>query len=170
MKTVFLYSDGSARGNPGRGGYGTIVKYFNEKSEVERIEEFTEGFKVTTNNRMELLGVIIGLKSLKNPCSVKVISDSKYVVDAFNERWIDNWVKNDWKTSSNKPVKNVDLWKLLLLVKEPHVVVFEWIKGHSGHPENERCDWLATASADKKTLVKGDDGLYKESSSPSDNQ
>ena len=168
IKSVLLYSDGSARGNPGKGGYGTVVKYLNEKSEVERTEEFTKGFELTTNNRMELLGVIAGLESLTIPCSVKVVSDSAYVVNAFTEGWIDNWIKNGWKTSTKKNAKNSDLWKRLLSAKKHHIVEFEWVKGHNGHPENERCDWLATASADGKNLITGDDGLYREES-PSDN-
>lgn len=163
MKKVKIYSDGSARANPdGPGGYGTVVKYLDNNENVVRTEEFTAGFKITTNNRMELMGVIAGLESLKEPYDVTVISDSSYVVNAFNKKWIDNWLSNGWKTSTGKPVKNDDLWKKLLLVKLSHNVVFLWIKGHNGHPENERCDYLATSSADGKNLVKNSNGIYEE--------
>ena len=163
MALVKIYSDGSAKGNPnGPGGYGTIVKYFNKDGELERTEEFTKGCDTTTNNRMELLGIITGLFSVESASNVEVYSDSKYVVNAFNEKWIDNWLKNGWKTSTKKPVKNIDLWTLLLKVKEPHNVSFIWIKGHDGHPENERCDYLATSSAEGKKFVKDENGIYQE--------
>ena len=166
MQKIKIYSDGAARGNPnGPGGYGTIVRYLNDKDEIIKVEEFTEGFPVTTNNRMELMGVIAGLESLKEPSEVIVTSDSSYVVDAFNKNWIDNWVSNGWKTSTGKAVKNDDLWKKLLLVKSSHKVKFIWVKGHNGHPENERCDYLATASADGKNLTKNANGIYEETKS-----
>lgn len=171
MKKIRIYSDGAARGNPdGPGGYGTIVKYLKEDSSIERVEEFTEGFEVTTNNRMELMGVIIGIESLQEPSEITVISDSKYVVDAFNQKWIDNWLKNNWLTSSKKPVKNPDLWKRLLNVIKPHTVTFEWIKGHAGHTENERCDYLATSSADGKKLIKNEHGIFIESNEEDENE
>ena len=161
MQKIKLYSDGSSKGNPGKGGYGTVVKYFNDDyTKLERTDEYTEGFDLTTNNRMEILGVLIGLSSLTKPSEVIVCSDSKYVVNTFEEKWIDNWIKNDWVTKSNKPVKNVDLWKRMVEVMKPHKVSFVWIKGHNGHPENERCDYLATASADKVKMTKGEDGIY----------
>ena len=97
---------------------------------------------------MELLGVIAGFEALKHPCRVTVHSDSQYVVKAFNDHWIEGWIKRGWKNSQRQPVKNVDLWKRLLAAKEPHDVSFVWVKGHAGHPENERCDQLATAAAD----------------------
>lgn len=163
MQKVKIYSDGAARGNPdGPGGYGTVVKYLDDKGEVIKTDEFTKGFSVTTNNRMELMGVIAGLESLKEPSEVVVTSDSSYVVDAFNKKWIDNWLSNGWKTSTGKNVKNDDLWKRLLLAKSPHKVVFVWVKGHNGHPENERCDYLATSSADSKNLIKNSNGIYEE--------
>lgn len=145
---VTIYSDGSSRGNPGPGGYGTIIHYTDPKGELH-VLELTEGFKETTNNRMELLGVIKGLESLNRPCEVNVISDSKYVVDAFNQNWVDGWLKTNWKKGT---VKNIDLWKRLLEAKKQHQVTFTWVKGHAGHPENERCDELATMSADSKDL------------------
>ena len=166
MQKVKIYSDGAARGNPdGPGGYGTVVKYLNDKDDIIKTEEFTEGFKITTNNRMELMGVIAGLESLKEPSDVTVTSDSSYVVNAFNKKWIDNWLSNGWKTSTGKAVKNDDLWKTLLLVKSSHKVEFVWVKGHNGHPENERCDYLATSSADGKKLTKNSNGIYEETKS-----
>ena len=141
---VKIFSDGSSRGNPGPGGYGTILQYLGKDGKLYELE-LTDGFKETTNNRMELMGVIAGLEALTKPCNVTVISDSKYVIDAFNEHWIDNWLKTNWKKGT---VKNIDLWERLLKAKEPHKVTFLWIKGHAGHPENERCDKLATTSAD----------------------
>ena len=123
---IKLYSDGSARGNPnGPGGYGTILQYIDGKSELHE-REFSGGYKKTTNNRMELLGVIIGLEALNKPCEVTVYSDSKYVTDAFNQHWIENWIKKGWKTSTNKPVKNIDLWKRLLITMKQHNVTFHW--------------------------------------------
>lgn len=150
---VTIYSDGSARGNPdGPGGFGTIVRYIDSKGEVHE-REFSRGYKKTTNNRMELMGVITGLQALTKPCEVEVISDSKYVTDAFNQHWIDNWLKKNWKTAGNSPVKNIDLWKQLLKAKKMHEVRFTWVKGHAGHPENERCDVLATTAADGESLL-----------------
>ncbi len=144
MMKVTLYADGSARGNPdGPGGYGAVLQYVNGKGELHE-RELSAGYKKTTNNRMELMGVIAGLEALNRPCLVEVVSDSSYVVKAFTERWI----KKGWRRGKNEPVKNVDLWKRLLKAKEPHEVSFRWIKGHAGHPENERCDRLATAAAD----------------------
>ena len=163
VQKVKIYSDGAARGNPdGPGGYGTVVKYLDDNDIVTRIDEFTGGYPITTNNRMELMGVIAGLESLREPSSVIITSDSAYVVNAFNKKWIDSWLLNGWKSSTGKAVKNDDLWKRLLLVKNPHEVEFVWVKGHNGHPENERCDYLATSSADGKVLVKNKDGIFEE--------
>ncbi|MBO6148572.1 MAG: ribonuclease HI [Lachnospiraceae bacterium] len=144
---VFMYTDGSSRGNPGPGGYGTILRYTLPSGEVHE-REYSGGEKDTTNNRMELMGVIRGLEELKKPCRVTVISDSQYVVRAFNDHWIDGWIKRGWKREKNKPVLNTDLWQRLLKAAEQHDVEFQWVKGHAGHPENERCDILATAYAD----------------------
>lgn len=148
---VLLYSDGSAKGNPGPGGYGVVLKFTDEKGTLH-VKELSQGYRNTTNNRMELLGVITGFEALKFPCEVKVVSDSKYVVDAFNEHWIDSWVKHDFRKADKKKVKNVDLWKRLLEAMKPHTVTFEWVKGHDGHPENERCDDLAQTAADSDDL------------------
>lgn len=149
---VKLFSDGSSRGNPGPGGYGTILQYVDTKGVLHE-REYTAGYVNTTNNRMELLGVITGLEALNRPCDVTVISDSKYVTDAFNQNWIDGWIKRDWRNSSKEKVKNIDLWKRLLKAKQQHNVEFVWVKGHAGHPENERCDRLATESADGNNLL-----------------
>ena len=107
---------------------------------------------MTTNNRMELLAAIVGLENLIRPCDVTLYSDSQYLVKAFNEGWLDGWIKKGWKRGKNDPVKNVDLWKRLLKAMEPHHVEFCWVKGHNGHPQNERCDTLATTAADMDDL------------------
>lgn len=154
---VCLYSDGSSRGNPGPGGFGTILRYTNSEGKIfER--EISQGYTNTTNNRMELLGVITGLEALKRPCEVEVHTDSQYVVNAFNQHWIEGWLKRGWKNAKKEPVKNIDLWKRLLAAKEPHLVTFHWVKGHAGHPLNERCDELATAAADGSGKIS-DDGF-----------
>ena len=144
---VILYSDGSSRGNPGPGGYGTILEYTDPKGELHT-REYSEGFKETTNNRMELMGVITGLEALIKPCDVTVVTDSKYVADAFNQNWIDGWIKKDFRRGKSDEVKNIDLWERLLKAMKPHNVTFTWVKGHAGHPQNERCDELATTAAD----------------------
>lgn len=155
---VTIYTDGAARGNPdGPGGYGVVLHYTDSKGTLHT-REFSAGYKKTTNNRMELMGAIIGLETLTKPCEVTLISDSKYVTDAFNQNWVGNWLKNNWKTSTKKPVKNVELWQRLLKAMEPHQVQFQWVKGHDGHPENERCDELATAAADGDMLLDDDGG------------
>ena len=149
---VKLYSDGSSRGNPGPGGFGTILQYVDSKGNLHE-REYSGGYKNTTNNRMELLGVITGLEALTKPCDVEVISDSKYVTDAFNQDWITGWISRGFKKADKSPVLNVDLWKRLLNAKEQHNVKFTWVKGHAGHPENERCDSLATNAADSDDLL-----------------
>ncbi len=155
---VKLFTDGAARGNPdGPGGYGAILEYVDKKGQLHT-KELSQGYEKTTNNRMELLAVITGLEALNCSCEVDVYSDSKYVVDAFNQHWIDGWIKKGWKRGKNEPVKNVDLWKRLIAVKEKHQVTFNWVKGHDGHPQNERCDELATTAADGDFLLK-DEGL-----------
>lgn len=150
---IKIYTDGAARGNPdGPGGYGTILVYVDSKGETHT-REYSQGYKKTTNNRMELLAVIVGLEALTKPCNVKLYSDSQYVVKAFNDHWIDGWIKKGWKRGKNEPVKNVDLWKRLLEAKKPHNVEFIWVKGHNGHEMNERCDVLATTAADGSDLL-----------------
>lgn len=150
---VKIFTDGAARGNPeGPGGYGTVLQYIDAKGQLHE-REYAAGYKKTTNNRMELMAVITGLEALTKPCEVEIISDSKYVTDAFNQHWVDGWLKRNWKNSNKEPVKNIDLWKRLLKAKEPHKVTFTWVKGHAGHPENERCDKLATTAADGDNLL-----------------
>lgn len=150
---VKIFTDGAARGNPeGPGGYGTVLQYVDTKGQLHE-KEYSAGYRKTTNNRMELMAVITGLEALNRPCEVEVISDSKYVTDAFNQHWIEGWLKRNWKNSAKEPVKNIDLWKRLLKAKEPHQVTFTWVKGHAGHPENERCDTLATTAADGDNLL-----------------
>lgn len=137
MKQITLFSDGSALGNPGPGGYGTILRYNNS----ERI--ISGGEMHTTNNRMELRGVIEGLKALKEPCDVEVISDSSYVIKGINE-WLEGWIKRDFKK-----VKNPDLWREYIAVSAPHKIFGIWVRGHDGHEENERCDDIARAKAEE---------------------
>lgn len=150
---VKIYTDGAARGNPeGPGGYGTVLQYVDSKGQLHE-REFSAGYKKTTNNRMELMAVITGLEALNKTCEVEIISDSKYVTDAFNQHWVDGWLKRGWKNSRKEPVKNIDLWQRLLRAKAPHQVTFTWVKGHAGHPENERCDRLATTAADGNNLL-----------------
>ncbi|MCL2718509.1 MAG: ribonuclease HI [Lachnospiraceae bacterium] len=144
---VKIFTDGSARGNPeGPGGYGAVVQFVDSCGRLHE-REYSGGYQQTTNNRMELIAAIIGLEALTKPCEVDLLSDSKYVTEAFNQGWIWNWQMKGWKTSTNKPVKNIDLWQRLLKAAKPHKVSFIWIKGHDGHPENERCDKLATTAA-----------------------
>ena len=152
-KRVEIYSDGSSRGNPGPGGYGTVLRYV-DASGVAHERELSQGYRVTTNNRMELLGAIVGFEALKHPCAVDFYSDSQYVIKAFTENWIAGWLKRGWKNASKQPVKNVDLWKRLIAAVEPHDVTFHWVRGHAGHAENERCDALATAAADGESLME----------------
>jgi ribonuclease HI len=146
MSMVKIYTDGAASGNPGPGGYGTLMLYGEHKKEA------SEGFRLTTNNRMELLAVIVGLEMLTRPCQVLVVSDSKYVVDSVEKGWVFGWQKKGFKGK-----KNIDLWKRFLLIYPKHQVKFKWIKGHAGHSENERCDVLAVA-ASKQASLKIDEG------------
>lgn len=141
MKKIQMFTDGSCLGNPGPGGYGVVMQFNQHRKEL------AEGFSLTTNNRMELLAAIEGLDSLTEPCQVDLTTDSQYVKQGINQ-WIHNWRKNGWKTSAKKPVKNVDLWKRLDLLVNKHTVEWHWVKGHSGHPENERCDDLARQAAE----------------------
>lgn len=151
---VKIFTDGAARGNPeGPGGYGTILQYVDPAGKLHE-REYSQGYQKTTNNRMELMAAITGLEALNRPCEVELYSDSKYLTDAFNQHWIDSWIKKGWKRGKNEPVKNVDLWKRLLMAAKPHNIHFIWVKGHDGHPENERCDHLATSAADSDHLIE----------------
>lgn len=138
-KKVTIYTDGACSGNPGKGGWGAILIY------GDVVKELSGGEDNTTNNRMELKAVIEALKALKSPCDVEIYSDSAYVVNAFTQKWIDNWIKNNWKTADKKSVKNVDLWQELLVLIKTHNVTFKKVKGHSDNELNERCDKLAKA-------------------------
>ena len=150
---VKIYTDGSARGNPdGPGGYGVVMEYVDTKGQLH-VKEISAGYKKTTNNRMELMAAIAGLEALNRQCEVELYSDSQYLVNAFNKHWIEGWIKKGWKRGKNEPVKNVDLWQRLLKAKSAHHVSFIWVKGHDGHPQNERCDTLATTAADGRDLL-----------------
>ena len=142
---VTIYTDGACAGNPGRGGWCAILTADKNGSRFEK--EISGGEEFTTNNRMELLAVIGGLASLKRPCEVDVVSDSRYVCGAFNDGWLESWRRNGWRTASRKPVKNEELWRSLDELVKRHSVSFHWIKGHSGHRYNERCDSVAAAIA-----------------------
>lgn len=153
MMHVDIYTDGAARGNPeGPGGYGCVLHYVDGLGELHK-REFSQGYIKTTNNRMELMAAIVGLEALKKPCQVDLYSDSKYVIDAFNQNWVGGWLKQNWRKGKKNEVKNIDLWKRLLKAKEPHQVTFHWVKGHAGHAQNERCDVLATTAADGDKLI-----------------
>ena len=142
---VHIYTDGAAKGNPGPGGYGVVMELVGTNYK----KEFYEGFRLTTNNRMELLAVIVGLEKLKNPnMTVLVVSDSKYVVDAVEKRWVFGWEKIGFKAK-----KNPDLWMRFLKVYRKHKVDFKWVKGHNNHPQNERCDALAVMASQQKKLA-----------------
>lgn len=145
--SVVIYTDGAAKGNPGNGGYGAVLMYGKHKKEI------SEGFVKTTNNRMELLAVIVALETLTRPVDVTIYSDSKYVVDSVEKKWVFGWEKKNFKDK-----KNVDLWKRFLLIYKKHKVKFVWVKGHAGNPMNERCDQLAVAAAESGNL-KVDEGF-----------
>ncbi len=153
MQKVTIYTDGAARGNPdGPGGYGAVLKYVDSRGELHE-KELSQGYIRTTNNRMELMAAIAALEALRRPCEVQLWSDSQYLVNAFNQHWIENWVRKGWKRSGKEPVKNVDLWQRLLKAAEPHEITWNWVRGHNGDPENERCDALATQAADSDDLI-----------------
>ena len=140
LRRIDLYTDGACSGNPGPGGWAAILKFGHH------VKELSGSMPHTTNNRMELFAVISGLGALKESCQVAVHSDSTYVVDAFNKKWVDNWNSNGWKTADKKPVENQDLWRLLLLTMRKHQVTFHKVPAHADHPENNRCDELAKAA------------------------
>lgn len=143
MKRVEIFTDGACSGNPGPGGFGAILRYNGVEKEI------SGGEAGTTNNRMELRGVIEALRILKEPCEIVLCSDSKYVCDAITKGWAIGWRKNGWRKADKKPALNADLWETLLQLLEKHKVTVNWVKGHAGHPENERCDRLAVAAIEK---------------------
>jgi ribonuclease HI len=158
LDEVTIYTDGASSGNPGPGGYGTVLLCRNHRKEL------SGGFKKTTNNRMELLAVITGLKALKHRCRVTIVSDSKYVVDAVEKKWIEKWKSFGWRRNQKEILINPDLWKQLGELLETHEVRFKWVPGHRGYRENERCDELAVAAAQKPHLPP-DPGFEAQSSS-----
>ena len=144
-KTVEIYTDGSCLGNPGPGGYGVVMKY------QQHLKELSGGFIETTNNRMELMAAIAALESLKRPCSIDISTDSQYVRQGITQ-WLVNWKRNNWRTAAKEPVKNKDLWQRLDAACQPHEIRWHWVKGHAGHPENERCDVLAREAATSQAI------------------
>jgi ribonuclease HI len=141
MKHVTIYTDGACKNNPGPGGYGVVLQY------GERRKELSAGFRLTTNNRMEILAAIAGLEALKEPCEVRLLSDSQYLVNAIEKGWARRWQASGWMRNNREKAVNPDLWERLLALCKTHHVRFEWVRGHAGHTENERCDELATAAA-----------------------
>jgi ribonuclease HI len=146
-KTVVIFTDGACRGNPGPGGYGAILIYQNHR------KEFSGGFRWTTNNRMELMSLIVALQALKQPCALTIHTDSKYLMNAFAKNWISKWKQNGWKTTTKEPVQNQDLWQTLHNLLQPHHFTFQWVKGHADNPENNRCDELAVEASRKSALA-----------------
>lgn len=153
MKTIEIYTDGACSGNPGPGGYGVVLLYKGKRKEL------SEGFRLTTNNRMEILAVIKGLEALKEPCEVKLYSDSKYVVDAVLKGWAEKWKQNGWYRNKKEKAQNTDLWERLLKLLKIHTVTFIWVKGHADNVENERCDVLARNAIQTGNLLE--DNNYK---------
>ncbi len=146
MKTVEIFTDGGCQGNPGPGGYGVILKY------GEKTKEISGGFRLTTNNRMELTAAIVALEALRYPCEVTIYSDSQYVGNGISKGWAKKWRSNGWMRTPKDPAINPDLWGKLLELCDKHAVTFVWVRGHAGHTENERCDKLAVAAAKSKDL------------------
>ncbi|MEG1610090.1 MAG: ribonuclease HI [Bilophila sp.] len=154
MRDVILFTDGSCLGNPGRGGWGSIVRC------ADKERELSGGYAHTTNNRMEIMAAIAGLELLNEVCAVVLYTDSQYLRNAVEKKWLAGWQKNGWKTAAKKPVKNRDLWERLQHQLNRHKVTLEWVRGHNGHPENERCDELARMQASRHDLP--DDTGYEE--------
>ena len=154
MNKVQIYTDGACSGNPGKGGYGIILSYNEHKKEL------SGGYRLTTNNRMEMMAAIIGLEALNRPCDVTLYTDSRYLVDAITKGWAKKWQANDWQRNQKEQAKNTDLWQKLLDLCEQHQVQFVWVKGHAGHPENEQCDRLAVAACQQLELSI--DAIYEQ--------
>lgn len=148
MKRVIIHTDGACKGNPGPGGYGAVLVSGRHRKEL------SAGYRLTTNNRMELLAAIAALEFLTEPCEVELYSDSKYLVQAITAKWLTGWQRRGWLTSDKQPVKNQDLWQQLLAALAPHQIRWLWLKGHAGHPENERCDVLANLAVAGRPLLE----------------
>ena len=148
MKRVIIHTDGACKGNPGPGAYGAVLVSGKHRKEV------SAGYRLTTNNRMELRAAIAALELLSEPCDVELHSDSKYLVQAINEKWLDGWKRRGWLTADKQPVKNQDLWQRLIAVMNSHKIHWHWVKGHAGHAENERCDELANHAVAGKHLLE----------------
>ncbi len=146
MKRVIIYTDGGCKGNPGPGGYGAVLLFGQHRKEL------AAGYALTTNNRMELRAAIAALEQLREPCTVELHSDSKYLIDTVSKKWLDGWIRRGWKTADKKPVKNQDLWQQLIAAIKPHQITWHWVKGHAGNPENERCDELTNIVVQKGPL------------------
>lgn len=147
MKRVVIHTDGGCKGNPGPGGFGVVMVSCGHRLEI------SEGFRLTTNNRMELRAAIAALDKLQEPCEVELHSDSKYLIDAVSKKWIEGWKKRGWQTADKKAVKNQDLWLELISAMTPHKIDWRWVKGHAGHAENERCDELANIAVKGRNLT-----------------
>lgn len=146
MKKVELYTDGACRGNPGPGGWGVLLRYAEQERELYGYQE------TATNNQMELMAAIRGLEALKQPCEVTLTTDSKYVLQGMTE-WLAGWKRKGWKSASGQPVKNQDLWQRLDIAAQPHKIIWNWVRGHTGHPDNERVDGLANRAIDERKSV-----------------
>ena len=152
MKRVIIHTDGACKGNPGPGAYGAVLVCGKHRKEI------SAGYQLTTNNRMELRAANAALELLTEPCAVELHSDSKYLVQAIKEKWLDGWQRRGWLTSDKKPVKNQDLWRKLMTAMSPHQIHWHWVKGHAGHAENERCDQLANQAV-AAGLLEVDEGF-----------
>ncbi len=159
---IALFSDGGAEPNPGKGGFGVILKY------KEHVKEFSKGYLLTTNNRMELMAIIHGLEQIKVEAYVDIYSDSKYIIDAINNGWVAKWQENNWYRNKKAKAVNIDLWEKLLKLMNTHEVSFNWIKGHNGHKENERCDELAAIALNGNSLSEDEEYLKQINSPPED--
>jgi ribonuclease HI len=156
-KAVTLYTDGACTGNPGPGGYGVILQFGKHRREL------SGGYAHTTNNRMEMMAVIAGLQALKEPCRVRVVTDSEYVVNAMEKGWARSWKARGWRRRTGEPALNADLWERILDLCQEHQVSFQWVRGHAGHAENERCDRLAVEAAARPDLPRDVRGRSAES-------
>lgn len=148
LQRVIIHTDGGCKGNPGPGGFGVVLVAGRHRKEL------SAGFRLTTNNRMELRAAIAALELLNSPCEIELHSDSKYVIDAMTKKWVEGWKKRDWMTAGRTPVKNKDLWIRLVAASQPHKINWCWVKGHAGHTENERCDELANLAVARKEFLE----------------